>query len=107
MGLVDDPISGVMGVLFKRALDSKIWMRLQLLLELGIASTISFFGATGSMLLARQPAAMAIGAGMVMMTVAMLGTFAASPNSKGLTIVVTAKSETEKLDTPTTTIERK
>jgi hypothetical protein len=107
MGLIDDPISGVLGAFFQRAIESKIWRRLELILELVIASTICFLITTGTTLLSKQPIPLAIGAGMVVAGVAMLTTFAASPNSKGLTIAVTAKAAAEKLDTPTTTIERK
>ena len=32
MGIIDDPISGVLGVFFKRALDSKIMQRFTLVL---------------------------------------------------------------------------
>lgn len=107
MGLIDDPISGVLGTFLQHALESKVWKRAELMLELGIASTIVFLFTTGSTLLAKQPVSLAIGAGMVMAAVALLTTFAASPNAKGLTIAVTAKAAAEKLDTPTTTIERK
>lgn len=107
MGLIDDPISGVLGAFFQRAIESKVWKRLELVLELAIASIIVFLFTTGTALLAKQPVALAMGAGMVMSSVALLTTFAASPNAKGLTIAVTARAAAEKLDTPTTTIERK
>lgn len=86
MGLVDDPISGIIGVFFKRALDSKIMQRATLLLEMAIAGTIAYFLAEGSQLMLGKDWVWAHGCGLVAAGICMLGTFQASPNSKGLTI---------------------
>jgi hypothetical protein len=107
MGLVDDPISGLLGVFFKRALDSKIMQYGVLVLELVIAGTITFLATTGGALMAQSSVAWAIGAGMVATAIVMLATFQSSPNSKGLTISIQQKVVEEKLDTPTSTISRK
>lgn len=86
MGLVDDPISGILGVFFKRALDSKIAQRATLVLEMTIAGTISYFLADGAQILLGQPALYSHGWGLVASGISMLGTFTASANSKGLTL---------------------
>lgn len=107
MGIIDDPISGVLSAFFTRALESKIWNRLELMLELLIAAVISGLAATGTALLAQQPIAWSIGAGLLASAVALFATFQASPNSKGLVISVQQKVAAEKLNDPTTTVERK
>jgi hypothetical protein len=106
MGLIDDPISGLIGVFFKRALDSKIAQRATLLLEMGISTTLTGAFATGGALLAHQAIAWSIGLGLVGAAVAGLATFQASPNSKGLTIAVRHGLASEKMETPITTINR-
>jgi hypothetical protein len=102
-----DPITGVIGLFFKRAIESKIWQRLELLLELGLASSISFLLACGLSLMTKQPAAWAIGSGMVAAALALFATFQASSNSRGLVISVQSQVAQQKLDTPMTTIQRK
>lgn len=107
MGIIDDPISGVLGAFFTRAIESKVWNRLELMLELAIAATVSGFAAAGAALLAQQPVAWSVGAGLLAAAVAMFATFQASPNSKGLVISVQQKVAQDKIADPTTTIERK
>jgi hypothetical protein len=102
-----DPISDLLGVFFKRALDSKIAKRAELLLEMGIASAIAGLGATGAALMANMPTAWSIGAGMTASAVALLATFSASSNSKGLLISLQDQVPEKKLDSNITTIERK
>lgn len=106
MGLIDDPISGIVGLFFKRALDSKIGRRAELLLEMAIAGAISFLLACGLGLMT-LPVAEAIGSGMLAAGIVLLATFQASPNSKGLTIAVRAADAGQENSQPTTTIERK
>ncbi len=107
MGLIDDPISGLVGAFLKRAMDAKIWRRAELFIELSIATSISFLAVTGAALLAGQPVALALGAGMLAAAVAQLATFQASKNSAGLTISVQKLAVENEIQTPTTTIERK
>lgn len=107
MSLFSDPISGLFGVFFKKALDSKVMQYVVLLLEMGIAGTLAFLAFAGGALVARQPVAWSVGTGMVAAAIAMLATFQASPNSKGLVISFPSKLADERIDTPTTTIERK
>lgn len=106
MGLIDDPISGIIGLFMKRALEAKIGQRITLLLEMSIASSIAALGACGLALLAHQAVAWSIGAGMVAAAIALLATFQASPNSKGLIISLPQATSEEKLDTPMTTISK-
>lgn len=106
MGLIDDPISGVLGVFFKRALNSKIAQYCTLAFEMFIATSITFAFATGGALLAHNPVAWSIGLGMSFAGVAGLATFQASPHSAGLTIALRKSIVSEKMDTPTVTIER-
>lgn len=107
MGIIDDPISGVIGLFFKRALESKIGRRAELILEMAIASLIAGCGACGASLLAGEPVAWSIGAGLVAVAVAVLATFQASPNSKGLVISIQQQVSSAKIEEPMTTIERK
>lgn len=106
MGIIDDPISGLVGVFLKRALDSKILQYAVLAFELLIASAIGGLAACGIALMTQPSVSWAIGAGMVAAAVALLATFQASPNSKGLVISIQQRVAAEKMDTPTTTIER-
>ncbi len=80
--------------------------RAELILEMAIAGQISGLAASGVALMSRQPTAWSIGAGMVAMAVALLATFQASPNSKGLVISIQQQAADQKIDTPTTTIAR-
>lgn len=108
MSVLPDPITDVIGLFFKRALDSKIMQFSTLLLEMAIASSIAFLAACGFSLMAKQPAAWSIGAGMAAAALALFATFQASPHSKGLVISVQSQVVAQqKLDTPMTTIERK
>lgn len=107
MGLVDDPLSGLVGVFFKRALDSKLLTYFRLAFELTLAASISFLVTCGAGLGAGMPAARAIGAGMFLAGISMFATFQVSDNAKGLKIAVTQKAADGKLDNPITTIERK
>jgi hypothetical protein len=102
-----DPISGLFGVFFKRAMDSKIFQYAVLVLELAIAGMIAGLAACGIALMTQKSVAWAIGAGMAASAVALVATFQASPNSKGLVISLQQKVAAERLDTPMTTIERK
>ena len=107
MGLIDDPISGILGVFFKRALDSKFAQYATLLLEMFIATSITFAFASGGAMLAHQTAAWSIGLGLSGAAVAGLATFQASPHSAGLTIAIRKSVVSEKMDTPIVAIERK
>lgn len=107
MSILSDPISGVLTAFFNRALESKIGQRVELLLEMGIASSIAFMAACGVALLTKQSVAWSVGCGMVAAAVALLATFQASPNSKGLVISLPQQAASKELDTPITTIERK
>jgi len=102
-----DPLSDVLGVFFKRALDSKIAKRAELVLEMAIASSIAGLGATGAALVSNMPVPWSIGAGMVASAIALLATFQASANSKGLVISLQDEVPDKKLDSNITTIERK
>lgn len=113
MGFVDDPISGIIGVFFKRALDSKVMQYAKLVLEMSIAATVAFFAACGMALMTQPSVSWAIGAGMVATAVALIATFQTSPNSKGLVIAVNKetvhvisinKSTTESSDVEVTTV---
>ena len=86
MGIVDDPISGILGVFFKRALDSKVMQRATLVLEMVIAGVLAYFFADGSQLVLGKPEAYSHGWGLLAAGISMLGTYSASPNSKGLTL---------------------
>ena len=102
-----DPITGLVGLFLKRAMESKIGRRAELLLEMAIAGQIAFLAACGIALLSRASVSWAIGCGMTACAVALLATFQASPNSKGLVISLPQQVAEQKLETPTTTIERK
>lgn len=100
MGLVDDPISGILGVFFKRALDSKIAQRATLILEMSIAGTIVYFLVDGAQIVLGNSALYSHGCGLVAAGVCMLGTFQASPNSRGLTISLQKDLIAEEKSTP-------
>jgi hypothetical protein len=100
MGIIDDPISGVLSAILGHILDSKVWQRVQLVIELAIAATISYFLAEGAAILAGQPALFAHGLGLTAAGVAMLGTFYASPNAKGLTLALPETAEQAVQQTP-------
>ena len=102
-----DPVSDLLGVFFKRALNSKIMQYATLVLEMAIASTIAGLVACGVPLVAGKAPAFAIGCGMVAAGVAIFCTFQASKNSKGLIISLPDDAAAEKLDTHVVTIERK
>lgn len=102
-----DPITGIIGLLLKRAMESKVGRRVELLLEMGIAGSIAALAACGLALLSQKPVSWAIGCGMVACAVALFATFQTSPNSKGLVISLPQQVAEQKLETPTTTIERK
>jgi hypothetical protein len=106
MGIIDDPISGVLGAFFKRALDSKIMQRATLVLEMGIAGTLAYFLADGSQLMLGKPELFARGCGLVAAGLCMLGTFQASPNSKGLTISLQKDFTQEENQTPMEAIKK-
>ena len=107
MSFLPDPITDVIGLFFKKALDSKILQYATLLLEMAIASTIAFLAACGFSLMSHAQVAWSIGAGMAAAALALFATFQASPSSKGLVISVQSQLAQQKLDTPMTTIERK
>lgn len=107
MGIIDDPISGTIGTLLTHGLEKTLLKRASLAFELGLAATISFLVVAGGALLATAPPLQAVGAGMASAGIAMFATFQASPNAKGLTISVDQKTANEKLNNPTTTVERK
>jgi hypothetical protein len=106
MGIVDDPISGLVGVFIKKAMDTKIWRRVELGIEMLIATSISFLAVTGLALLSSQPVPLAIGAGMAAAAVAQLATFQTSKNSTGLTISIQKAAVEQEVAEPTTTIAR-
>lgn len=101
-----DPVSDVLGLFLKKAMDSKIFQYTVLVLEMGIASTIAGLTACGASLLAKQPVAWSIGAGMAGAAIALLATFTASPSSKGLMIRLPEQTSANELDTSMTTITR-
>ena len=108
MSLISDPISGVLGVFFDRAAKSELAKRLTLILETSIGATVSFLVVCGGMLLTTAPGAVgkAIGGGMAAAGVAIFATVQVSDNARGLKIAFTQKVADDKLDNPTTTIER-
>lgn len=107
MSLLPDPISDLLGLWLKRSLDSRIARYCTLTLEMGIAASIAGLAACGIALMSQSSVAWAVGAGMTAAAVALLATFQASPNSKGLVISLQQQAAVEKLKTPMTTIERK
>ena len=86
MGIIDDPISGTIGVMLQHAMESKVGKRVTLVLEMTIAGVLSYFLADGSQLVLGKPWAYSHGWGLLAAGFAMLATFTASPNSKGLTL---------------------
>ena len=107
MGLVDDPISGVLSAFFQHAAESKVLKYAILVLEMGIAASIAFLSIAGGSLMANQAIAWSMGAGMVAAAIAMLATFGASPNAKGLVIAVQKDITQQESNTPITTIKEK
>ncbi len=107
MSLLPDPISDLLGLFLKRALDSKIMRYATLLVEMAIASIIAGLAACGIALMSQPSVAWAVGAGMTAAAVALLATFQASPNSKGLVISLQQEVAQQKIETPMITIERK
>lgn len=106
MGLIDDPISGVLGVFMKKAMDSKIMQYAVLCLEMQIASTIAGLAACGGALMLKQPVSWSMGCGMVAAALAMLATFGKSPRSKGLVISLPEETVDDMNKTPMDTIDR-
>lgn len=88
MGLIDDPISGIIGKFLQHAIESRIWKRLELCLEIFLAGVFSFDFGCGTMLVSHQQVAFSIGCGMCSSAVAMILTFYLSPNAKGLTLAL-------------------
>lgn len=107
MSLFPDPVSDLIGVFFKRALDSKIMQYVTLVLEMGIAASIAMLAAAGVPLALGKPGLVSLGIGMIAAAVALLATFQASKNSRGLIISLPSAAAEEKLNSNITTIERK
>ena len=107
MSLLPDPITDVIGLFLKHAAESRLARRLELLLEMAIASVIAGPGAMGAALMGNMGWQFSIGAGLVALAIAVLCTFQASGNSKGLCISLQNQIPATKLDTNITTIERK
>lgn len=102
-----DPITGLVGLFLKRALDSRLMQYAVLLLEMGIAAAIAGCVATGAALMAQSSLAWAAGAGLVAIGIALLATFQASPNSKGLVISMQQQAAEKEIDSSISTFERK
>jgi len=107
MSVLPDPITDLLGLWLKRSLDSRLARYCTLVLEMGIAAAIASAVACGSALMAQASVSWAIGAGLVAMGVALLATFQASPNSKGLVISLQQLASKTEIETGTTTIARK
>ena len=108
MGFIDDPVSGIVGTILTHGLEKTVLGRLTLILEMAIGAVTSFLITCGGFLLVSSPAIgmKALGAGMVAAGVAIFATVQASPEAKGLTVSFSQKVANEKLDNPTTTIQR-
>ena len=107
MSLLPDPITDVVGLFFKRAAESRLARRIELLLEMGIAAAVAGPGACGASLMGTMGWQFSIGAGLVAVSISLLATFQASQNSKGLVISLQDEIPDRKLDSNITTIERK
>jgi hypothetical protein len=107
MSLLPDPVTDVVGLFLKHAAESRLARRLELLLEMGIAASVAGAGASGASLMGNLGWQFSIGAGLVAIAIAVLATFQASQNSKGLVISLQDDVPTRKLDANITTIERK
>jgi len=95
-----DPITDLVGLFLKRAMESKIGRRAELVLELSIAGTLAYFIADGSQLMLAKDPLWAHGCGLVGAGISMLATFYASPNSKGLTLSLQKQMVEEEKSTP-------
>jgi hypothetical protein len=107
VSLLPDPITDVIGLFMKHAAESRLARRLELLLEMGIAAAIAGAGAAGASLMGKMGWQFSIGAGLVAVAIALLATFQASQNSKGLVISLQDDIPSRKIDSNITTIERK
>ena len=107
MSLFPDPITDLIGLVLKRALQSRLLQYGVLLLEMAIAAAIASLAACGAALMANAGTSWAIGAGMTAAAVALLATFQVSPNSKGLVISLQQLAAKTEIETGTTTITKK
>lgn len=106
MSILPDPLTDLIGLFLHRATTSQIGMRLTLLLELAIATSIAFTGACGLATLAGSSIQMAVGAGLVATALAQLATFSTSQNAKGLIVSFPQQVMEKRVETSMTTIER-
>ncbi len=107
MSVLPDPLTDVIGLFLKRAMDAKIFRYAVLVLEMAIAGAIAGFAASGIALISGQDVAWSVGAGMTATAVAWLATFAHSPNAKGLIISLPQAAEQQEQQQNVVTVERK
>ena len=78
----------------------------KLLFTMGFSATVSFLFVCGSVLALGQPAAFAIGSGMVMAAMAMVVLFRRSPLTKGLMVVLPEAEAAKEIETNFQVIEK-
>jgi len=88
MGLVDDPISGVLGVLLKRAQDSQWWKWLQLFFSIGCSVLVVFPGVWGIGLISGMPSSIALGYALLATSVSVLTILTHDPRGRVLMLAI-------------------
>lgn len=95
MSIISDPISGVLGAIFKHAVDSKIMQYAKLAFEMAISGYVSYLIVAGAAWAGGAVELVGRGAGMVAAGCMMAATFVRSKNSKGLCVVFPKAAEDE------------
>ncbi len=107
MSIFSDPISGTLGVILGHILQSRIWRMMRLGYAMGLAATIAFLIVGGGTLAAGVHVPIAIGSGMVSAGIAMIATYAKSPDAKDLPIALPQTVLDEEKAIPTSKVEAK
>jgi hypothetical protein len=87
-GLISGAISGIGGLILSKIEHGEIQNWIRLLLSVFFSAFIGFFGPCGFLLIAGKPWAIAIGWGMVWMTVCVFSLLLRDPRGRTLMLVV-------------------
>lgn len=101
-----DPFNALATFVLGRLKESAMALWLKLLFTMIFSALVSFLFVCGSILALGQPAAFAVGSGMVMAAMAMTVLFRRSPLTKTLMVVLPAAEATKEIDTNFQVIEK-
>lgn len=101
-----DPLGALAEFVLGKMKQSAMAQWAKLLFTMGFSAAVSFLFVCGSVLALRQPAAFAIGSGMVMAAMAMVVLFRRSPLTKALMVVLPAAEAAKEIETNFQVIEK-